>query len=1059
MSSEIRQVIENSHLFSGLDPGLIDDIAASATKRALGANELLFQKGDRADALWGVLSGRVVIEVRTDEGKEMLLDEFQAGDVFGEVGVLDFGPRRVEAVSVCPTELFRLERSHFLEHLQTHPELCFRVFSLLCGHLRNTTETLEDTALYKLPDRLAKRLLVLAKEAEMENGKAVLKVFQSDLARMMGVHREAVNRQLKEWEKSGWIAIRRQRIEILDKEMLIKLSAPGRQGDHSSWGRDRNYSFGTFSSHSGRNRELHSDLPEKHHAGILAISCSEYATMLMTDSAKTVKRIKEGLAAIDRAIKVQGGRVIWSAGERTLAEFPDGSGAMAAALEIQKSSDRVADDPMQPESIFRMGIHCGEVFDSDGSTIGDPVNIAILLTELPGSSGICFTDAVRNSLVDTGGLELNYVGRHELVDSAAPIGVFSARAIPWPKRIALWADAIVPRRHRRVLMIGAALLAVAVIWLGGQRFGLSRAPGQPAQSIAVLSFELEGDSENAYLADGFAEEIRSALARVPGALVIGKKSSDYFKEWNASGQEIGEILRVAYVLHGAVGLNGDELNVSSRLIETANGTEIWHHRQRGSWQEFNMFQAEIVRLTGEVLESSKGADFSEMAQLKPTDSRDAYVLYLQARELMAKKSKASLVLALEKLERALDLEPDFAAAHVATAQTYLDLTWFTGFYAGNSRQEAESLARPHVKRALTIDPELAEAYLVQAQLVAYSDAEAEKSAIRKAISLNPNLASAQLDLGIRLCNELRSLGECLPYIEKAMEIEPLSVEAAVTLAIFLRYIPQRRDEALAIISNLATHYPDHTEVNDARARWLQTEGRVAEAIPIWQSIMTHDPDYYPAPRAMTVALFSLGETQRALESPHEKWEWNLVLSPDREVSIEKMRGVNQVGWAKGAFNAYTYLMLHEWQKVIDSFPGGSRNLDEFRANHEMMLAKSYSPALSLAVAYKALGDEDRYRDYAELEKDAVNIRWANDGYYNHEYATIMARLYALEGDGSKAMLELRRLIVSGPNDPRELLHPAYDGIRETDGFRQVEELHRSRINEERTKLGLLPIGT
>jgi CRP-like cAMP-binding protein len=57
LPNEIRQVIENSHLFSGLDPGLIEDIAASATKRTLGANELLFQKGDRADALWGVLSG------------------------------------------------------------------------------------------------------------------------------------------------------------------------------------------------------------------------------------------------------------------------------------------------------------------------------------------------------------------------------------------------------------------------------------------------------------------------------------------------------------------------------------------------------------------------------------------------------------------------------------------------------------------------------------------------------------------------------------------------------------------------------------------------------------------------------------------------------------------------------------------------------------------------------------------------------------------------------------------------------------------------------------------
>jgi CRP-like cAMP-binding protein len=80
LPSEIRQVIENSHLFSGLEPGLMDDIAVSAAKRTLGAGEFLFRKGDRADALWGVLSGRIVTEVRADDGKEMVLDVFEAGD-------------------------------------------------------------------------------------------------------------------------------------------------------------------------------------------------------------------------------------------------------------------------------------------------------------------------------------------------------------------------------------------------------------------------------------------------------------------------------------------------------------------------------------------------------------------------------------------------------------------------------------------------------------------------------------------------------------------------------------------------------------------------------------------------------------------------------------------------------------------------------------------------------------------------------------------------------------------------------------------------------------------
>jgi CRP-like cAMP-binding protein len=161
MQNNIYQVMENSHLFEGLRPGLIDEIASCATQKTVTAGEVLFQKGDPADALWGVLSGRIVIEFVADDGKEMVLDTFVQGEVFGEVGVIDFGPRRVEARAVQDSELFRLERKLLLKHLQSSPELCFRVFSLLCSHLRHTTENLEETVLYKLPGRLAKRLTML----------------------------------------------------------------------------------------------------------------------------------------------------------------------------------------------------------------------------------------------------------------------------------------------------------------------------------------------------------------------------------------------------------------------------------------------------------------------------------------------------------------------------------------------------------------------------------------------------------------------------------------------------------------------------------------------------------------------------------------------------------------------------------------------------------------------------------------------------------------------------------------------------------------------------------
>ena len=397
MQNEIRKVIENSHLFNGLRADLIDEIASSATRKTVGAGEILFQKGDPADALWGVLSGRIVIEVGTDDGKQMVLGAFEAGEVFGEVGVLDFGPRRVAARAVQQSELFRLERKHFLRYLQSSPELCFRVFSLLCSHLRETTETLEDTALYKLPNRLAKRLSVLAADSRAGDG-TVVHIGQSDLAGMLGVNREAVNRHLRAFEKDGLIALGRKVIEIVDQEALSRLASPGQTGHHGAWGNgsltapehNMGYKPVTFP-------QRHEDTPtpqERHSAGLLAIDAAEYSRSLMTDAAGTLKRIEAGLNAVERAIEQYQGHTVWHTGDRVLAEFPDAQLAMQAALAIQEQVNPARHAGRNKrDSLFRIGVHHGKVLAGDKRFVGEAVNIVIRLPQLQETHPRIFLEA------------------------------------------------------------------------------------------------------------------------------------------------------------------------------------------------------------------------------------------------------------------------------------------------------------------------------------------------------------------------------------------------------------------------------------------------------------------------------------------------------------------------------------------------------------------------------------------------------------------------------------------------------------------------------------------
>ena len=147
-------------------------------------------------------------------------------------------------------------------------------------------------------------------------------------------------------------------------------------------------------------------------------------------------------------------------------------------------------------------------------------------------------------------------------------------------------------------------------------------------------------------------------------------------------------------------------------------------------------------------------------------------------------------------------------------------------------------------------------------------------------------------------------------------------------------------------------------------------------------------------------------------------------------------------------------MLRDWQSAIALLEKDSQNLNHFTNVYVGNLAQNESPAMSLAVAYKALGNQEMYKKFADLEKYAVNIRTDHGQLRNFAFSRAMARLFALEGETEKARLELKRLITLGPNDPRELLHPAFDEMRTTPEFKKLEVLQLERTNSERAAMNL-----
>jgi CRP/FNR family cyclic AMP-dependent transcriptional regulator len=219
-----RRLLLSSPLFNALPREAVDDILLQATERFVRRGQTVFQKGDEGSYLVAVLTGRIRISATSPEGREVTLNMIDAGEVFGEIALLDGKSRSADATAIEDSHLMMVERRHFLPHLMSNHDLMLRLIDLLCERLRDASETLGNFAMLDIPGRLARKLLSLAAEyGHAADGRIRLEIRLShtDLGRFVGCSRETVNKQMRAWEEEGIVAREEGRI-VLDKPHVLK---------------------------------------------------------------------------------------------------------------------------------------------------------------------------------------------------------------------------------------------------------------------------------------------------------------------------------------------------------------------------------------------------------------------------------------------------------------------------------------------------------------------------------------------------------------------------------------------------------------------------------------------------------------------------------------------------------------------------------------------------------------------------------------------------------------------------------------------------------------------
>ncbi len=350
-------------------------------------------------------------------------------------------------------------------------------------------------------------------------------------------------------------------------------------------------------------------------------------------------------------------------------------------------------------------------------------------------------------------------------------------------------------------------------------------------SIAVLPFEnMSGDPEQAYFADGLADDLIMGLSRVSWLFVIARNSSFALRGQALDARTIGEQLGVRYLVEGSVRRAGLRLRLTVQLIEAATGNYLWADRYDGSLENvFDLQDRTVASLIGAIEPKLRVTEIARARRKRP-DSLDAFDLFLQALPKAATMSAQSLADAIELLDRAIGLSPGYAlalayAAHCRAHRLILACSPDTG----RDFREADELAL----RALESDPADPMALIVAANVpvILRRDYQTAGDLIDRSLAINPNDARAWIGRGWinAWAGELET---AMTDFEHAMRLSPLDPQWGASTRFGIASVlcwDGRPEEALPWIRKALQERPDFAGIHRLLVAALWLSGRHEQA--------------------------------------------------------------------------------------------------------------------------------------------------------------------------------------------------------------------------------------
>jgi CRP-like cAMP-binding protein len=216
-----------SPLLARIEDGDLRALVRRAEQRAFAPGQLLFQRGDAGDGVFCIVSGHVKVYLEGQDGGEVIVATRTTGDVIGELSLLDHHRRSASAAAVDSVKVARISTANFEEWLMEHPAAAIALLHELAQRVRETTDQVAEIAILSIDTRIARRLWMHFAEASPDATPRVgmkVRVNQAQLASVVGITRESVNKHLRRLKESRVIAIESGKVELLDAGALRELT-------------------------------------------------------------------------------------------------------------------------------------------------------------------------------------------------------------------------------------------------------------------------------------------------------------------------------------------------------------------------------------------------------------------------------------------------------------------------------------------------------------------------------------------------------------------------------------------------------------------------------------------------------------------------------------------------------------------------------------------------------------------------------------------------------------------------------------------------------------------